>query len=59
MYSVHFLFDFKKTRISLIFKKKSKVKFHDNRFSGSPVVPLGQTDRQRDGRRTDVRTDMT
>jgi len=34
------------------FEKYSKIKFHDNRSSGSRIVPCGQT-----GRRTD--RDMT
>jgi len=58
MYSVSFLFDFNETRIFLIFfAKQSKVKFHDNPFSGSPVVPSGQTDRETDGGQMDRQTD--
>ena len=29
-----------------IFEKYSDIKFHENPFSGSRVVPYGQTDRQ-------------
>ena len=37
-----------------ILEKYSDIKFHENLFSGSRVVPCGQTDRQ-----TDRQTDMT
>jgi hypothetical protein len=57
-----------------IFEKYSNIKFHENPFNGSRVVPCGrtdrqtdrqkdgQTDRQKDGekdRQTDRQTDIT
>jgi len=33
-----------------IFKKSLTIKFNENPFIGSPVVPCRQTDRQMDGR---------
>ena len=37
-----------------VFEKSSNIKFHENLSSGSRVLPCGQTDRQTDGRQTDM-----
>jgi hypothetical protein len=44
------LSDFNETLSPQILEKYSNTKFHENPFSGSPVIPCGQTDE---------RTDMT
>jgi len=44
-----FLLDFNETGLSgHIFEKYSNIKFHENLFCGSQVVPIGWTDRQTD-----------
>jgi hypothetical protein len=41
------------------FENCSNIKFHENPFSGSRVVPCGRTDGQTDRRNIDRPTDMT
>jgi hypothetical protein len=50
MQSNFFLLGFNETGLTgHIFEKYSNIKFHENLFSGSQVVPCGWTKRQTDG----------
>jgi hypothetical protein len=41
----------------IVFEKYSRIKFYENPYSGSPVVPCGRTNRRTD-RQTEGRTDI-